>query len=731
MMNKPTRKSPAPRRAAPRQPVATQRPDLTVRTLFAVAELALDEFFEDPPHRATYAKWLAEAGAQNKRGATVEPFVLGAWKLEGDGTIGLIPLPRANQFALVMQHPKFNASVSASYDLEDGAFSDPAVMRFDGNRKVARETAQAWLDEVADDEDDETDEQGLRALLDSLERAEKKGNAHEADFGPDPHLGDQANAPPPATREDADHVQTLARTLAKQIGRNLPNDLDPLEQLWLKQTPQTLFPILDALLTAFNAPTRDLHLIQALEFLLVINLEQIRYRLERGWDWAARMLDEYQQRVIQIAREETIDQQDWFRLAAALSHAKVPVKPEVSEALAEAGMATDVPQDAQLESARGMIDNLASTVDRPFDVVAEFSELAAVLPTAVRSFMAHELARSKHEILRDAVPLMLLDADAEVRRATAGALEQIADAETLSPDSLRRIIAVRNWIPEADRPMVDSAIRKARSKGVECAQWPQIGDLGIMASPIDGSGAQTVMTTGLSGRTAALAGVLIKLGFGIRDAWCDPSLPRRELNAINRTITQQIGGGAVERAYLDIVVQHAIAVGLAQGHVPSPVLLDVAEHVRAVDWQDRRLDIPAEAERLFQALDAAQRTPQAITESLRRSGRWMKGDAIAMSWYEDGAKVRAIIDRAPARDKAAAAGMLLTEAMPETRPVWAELFLLMALEASLSKAPALRGRRADLAILSHELCGERPLAEIPVMRGIANQSVVAAHSGAW
>ena len=76
-------------------------------------------------------------------------------------------------------------------------------------------------------------------------------------------------------------------------------------------------------------------------------------------------------------------------------------------------------------------------------------------------------------MLRDAVPLLLLDDDSAVRTAAARALEQIAHPDTLSPDSLRRAIAVRNWIPAADRPPLDAAIRKARLAGVETGAWPE------------------------------------------------------------------------------------------------------------------------------------------------------------------------------------------------------------------------------------------------------------------
>jgi hypothetical protein len=549
---------------------------------------------------------------------------------------------------------------------------------------------------------------------------------------PTPDMPDDPSEPPPLSETEVANVGALARMLAKRIGRQGPPDLNSPDMAWLAHNPRALWPVLDGMVAAGRAPDRDPGLLQAYNYLLVHQLEQIRYRQELGWEWADRMLVEYQERIIQIARDKTIPEEDWHELAAALTRAKVPVSPDIMEALAESGLAVDLSEGAaSFETLRATIDELAQACERPFDLIAAFSELGGVLPADLRTFMAHEMALSNHRIMRDTVPLMLLDPDAGVRRATASVLEQTAEPETMSGEALRRIIAVRNWIPEPDRAAIDRAIRKARTKGVECAQWPPAPNLDLLATSIDGSGAQSVLTTSWSNRKGTVAGVLLKQGFGIRDSWCETDMSRKEITATQRTLVQETGATEIDRGYMDAAVQHAIAVGVAAGNVPNPVLLDVAEHVCAVDWQDRRLDIPAEARRLFEALEPAQRTPKAITDSLRRSGRWMKTDAVAESWFEDGPDVRALIDSVAQEPDDVAARLVMTEILPKTRNIWAERLLLLALEAQASRAPVRRGQRLDLAILAQELCGGRPLEEIPLMFSVAEQTVVAARSGAW
>lgn len=678
-----------------------------------MAECALDVHFSEPDNLDRYHALRRRAERGRKQPAAVKPLQI--WQIDG-GSLVLRALADPLRFALELEHPTFGAQILATYDPDTVEMSQASVAELHGDKKAARKAARDWVDEQADGElgDD------LAALLSLM-----------TDDDDTPDLPDHEAEPGPPSDQDVKTIEVMARDLAKEMGRAGIPDLTASNKRWFEANPQTLGPIFDGFVTACKAVKRNDDLIAAYWWLLVTQLELIRYRHERGWEWATRLLDAYQQRLLQIGKDQVIAQDDWFRLAAALSHAKVPVSQATSEAFAELGGSEALPDGQELTMMRALIDQMAGAVERPYDVIDAFSELGAVLPTQVRSFMAQELALSPHAVLRDAAPLLLLDPDSGVRRTAAAALEQTAAADTMSPESLRRIIAVRNWIPEADRAAVDRAIRKARTKGVECAQWPVVGDLLVIASAVDGAGAQTVVASSPGNRKGLLAGILLKQGFGVRDTWCDHDKPRREINNVIRTLTREVGGTEVERSYIDIVIQHAIAVGLAAGNVPGPALLDIAESIGGVDWKDRQLDIAAEARWLLEALPAEERTDAAITRSLQRSGGWMERDKIAQSWFEDDAAVRELVARAPKGDKLAATELMLTEGLEQTREVWAERFLLLGLWARASKGRTQHARWGDFAVLAHELAGARPIAEIPIMVTIGERSAAVAQAGLW
>jgi hypothetical protein len=573
-----------------------------------------------------------------------------------------------------------------------------------------------------------------------LEDDDDDDDDEDDDDDSDGPFGEQPDAPPEDTFEDRLHVEHMARALSRLVQDDEPPELPETDREWLEAAPQSLMPILAITIDAVSAKRRDKKLVAACLALLQYQLELIRYRSDRGHKWAIRMLDQYQEQLKDLAEARTIDHQDLFSMVAALGHAKVKVNPELSEALMSAGPALPdsmPPEQALNQAVRPLIDELAHNVNSPFEVMEAMGETAAVTPPALRCFMAHELALSPHAVMRDAVPLMLLDADAEVRQAAALALDQIAGPGTLSPVSLRRAIALRNWVPEADRALLDQAIRKARVKGVEPAQWEPAPDLVQRASPIDGSGAQSMLFASRSGRSGLFAGLLLKQEFGVRDAWCNREASRREIASMVAEVQRKVVVPEVERSYIDLAVQHGIALSVATNNLPDAAFLEIAEAVGGADWKDRRIDAASETERLFGELPAEQRNAGAITGSLRRTMGWMREDGLWDSWFEDDAEVRDVLAAARQHEVSAASRLLLDGIMDQRRNLWAERFLLTALWARAVKSgqppPLGAGARAvtwrDMVVLAHEAQSARPLRDIPVMAEIAERTVIAARSG--
>jgi len=540
--------------------------------------------------------------------------------------------------------------------------------------------------------------------------------------------------PPPPSAADTRRVKAMTRAVAKELRQRGIPVLDAMDTAWMEERPQSLPLLLDAAVAAITAGKRDEALVAACRWLLANQLELIRYRLERGHDWARALLDAYQEKLIALIRTNTLPEADWFALVTLLQDAKVPIRPEMAEALAMAAAEATPgeepsPQDIPREL-RQMVDAIGRSAEDPFLVVEALAETGALMPPELRAYLTHELGLSSHAVLREAVPLLLLDPELAVRQAAVAVLEQIAGPETISPEMLRRILLVRNWVPEAEREAIDRLARKARVKGVACAQWTPAPALAIHCSMVDGSGAQSLILTTPTGRTGLFIGLLLKQGFGVRDAWCNLSLSRREITRSLKEVQREVAWFAIGRDHLDAVVQHHIARGLALGHLPQAALVDIAEAIGAADWKDRGIDVAAETERLFAGM--AGDSAAAIAVSLRRSGEWLADDPMMQSWFDDDPAIRALVEGRPRPKPDAAMRRALEEVLAARREAWAERLLLLSLWLRAGTGRAMPAERwQDCVVLAHELLAGRSLAELPAMVAIAERSLFVARAGSW
>ena len=533
-------------------------------------------------------------------------------------------------------------------------------------------------------------------------------------------------APPAATAADKKRVKALIRAAAK-TGRHGAPSIGPDGEAWIEDKPQSLWPILDEVVALLSAEKRDEALAGAGLWLLANQLELIRYRLDRGYDWAAAMLETYQHRLIELARDRVLEGPDWLSLVNLLRDAKVPVRPDMAEAMAMALAEEDI-DDARAAAegpapVRSLVDELGRLSDNPFTVVEALNETGSLLPVEIRSFMTHELGLSRHAVLRETLPLLLLDAEPETRRAASAILEQIAVPETFSPVMMRRCLLVRNGVPEAERAPIDRVVRKARLKGVACAQWAPAPDLAIQVSMMDGSGAQGAIFNTPKGRKGLLAGLLLKQHLGVTDTWCHRDVPRKDIARMVEATRQDAAWLPMGRDFLDMAVQHHLHKGAALGLPPGPTLIEIAEEIGAADWKDRALDVQAEIARLYREIGP---TPEAPGQDV-----WMIDSPIVQSWFEDDPTVRAMAVGKPKPKQAAIAARVLKDVLPDRRGVWAERMLLLALwlRAGRGNFMPIGSEWRGCAWLAHDLLAGRDLAELPPMVAIAERTAFAARAG--
>ncbi|WP_158930347.1 hypothetical protein [Acidisphaera sp. S103] len=691
-------------------------PDGIDESLILVAEMLLSEHFFDPGQEQAYKQRLSANRAAGTEGVLLEDDTIEL--TDGACELRIEALRTWTHFRVGFVHPAFEATVEGTWSFETEELRQTRVKRT-GDSETIEVAVEELIEEI---EGPGLDDEEFAGFIDGLD---------DEDDEEVPLIGDDPTEPPDATPLDRNRVKAIA----KRIARKPAADIAAEDRSWLEETPQVLPVIVEALIGAASAAKHDEALILAYQVLLALQLEFVRYRQDRGWEWASDMIDAFLDRLVVLGNEATIPRDDWFMMCNALTEARVPLSDSVLTALAEAGFKPDDddgPPEQMMRTLRGFMDELAKMVSSPFEVIYALQNAGAMLPATLRGFMATELALSPHQTLRDAVPLMLLDEDPSVRKGAAGALEQTAHPETMSPDTLRRAIALRNWIPAGDRPPLDAAIRKARLAGVEIGAWPApVPGLEFHASTIDGSGAQSLFAVGCPGKKGFFGGLLIRLGVGVVDTWADHDLTRGKINKLLREAKMQASSFTVDKAFIDTMVQHAIGTAVEQENVPPTLLLEMAELFGGAEWKDRRLDIKAEADRLFETLDAGDRSPEAVEAGLAHGLDWMSKDDAFSSWFEDGPMVQKTLAKLPRTDRIGMVALVMTDILPPKRADWAERFLMMALWSRAVSEAKQQVKARDLMLVAHGLAGDGPIGAIPMMAVIAMQTVRATLLGGW
>ena len=410
----------------------------------------------------------------------------------------------------------------------------------------------------------------------------------------------------------------------------------------------------------------------------------------------------------------------WFQASLPAPEGLVLQDAQFLEAASHAAQAMD---RGDPEAITALFDALFGSFVKDSDgsLTALHGMLCACLPALPqdsRQALARAAVGQTHPIFADLGCCWLLDRSALLRQAAVLGLKDRQAAGLVSRESFSRLTIMRSWIPDGDtRAGVDAIIRKAmRQEGGEAGPAmakPKIHR--IVASMIDGSGAQSIAAAVQGGTGRAVAVVLIKEQHGVKDAYVIPCQSASEQKRLITEIAGNVDGMDVPVSYLAEALSLAIAEGSARGHAPAPGLIEVATACGLADLR------PASSELadIIHAADPQRRVAglsvQARGRLIMASGDWEDDHTILTSWFEDSDEIFDALD--VARSPAAARKTLWTF-LERRRGHWARVIARMGLLV------AARGDVADEFTATALALGEgRDLKKTPVMELIFDQTV--------
>ncbi|OEU84231.1 MAG: hypothetical protein BA865_01910 [Desulfobacterales bacterium S5133MH4] len=549
---------------------------------------------------------------------------------------------------------------------------------------------------------------------------------------------DRQNIPgPPLTSKEIKETKALVKRVEGRLKRDTQGRLiDEGIKDALEANPRIGFALLDLLLKV-HAPNGRVQEkgkgYEACLFLLEEALTQIRYSVDRNRQWAIDTAERIQKEIAGKAFQLSVDIRVQADLVEALYNAGLQLHPEIKT------KSEDIDRHYSRFTTRTGppdIDRLFDTIvadgpDDPFQLHKRLMAELNLLPIEGQLGVIADMATTRNPMIRELAAFMLLHPNREVRTRVPTIFSQLVSPSTIAPVTLRRMIVLRNWLPEIERPALDQVIKNMRIARVGCAPMPPVQSVETYATPFDGSGIQGAWVFGRQKSRYHLGGVLVRQGQGIRDAWGVSSMTKKEVKSMVKEVSQGGMAKQVEPAYLERLVSHFIWLGQQQDNPPPPELLQVAEAMGSADWHPKPLVFEKELAALEETPDMRSLTSEDIAGILEKSGDWPEKMEFASSWFEDDAHVDDVIKKRtdlplPSREfLLEASTLIIEEILEKKRDVWSERLLWMALWTRSCKSRR-RLPWQDFCVVARDLWQGAPPGENPLMIAVAVRSVLSA-----
>ncbi len=518
----------------------------------------------------------------------------------------------------------------------------------------------------------------------------------------------------------------LARLAQKDIARGRASKNAQKAVEVLADYQNSAIELLDLTLEEAAKEKTNKSMVDSFGFLFGQALETLRFDIESAYKAASDVAESVRKRLVTASQSEASDRSTLLFLVQCFGAAKLDLGEElrgvVERLLEEVGEANaddfDLSDPADLF---GFVADLVKQADGdPFAVHSFLAESAEGVPDEHRAVMAAALLFSGEAEAAEASIGWLLDPATHVRRALANALADAARKGKVTPIMLRRMITMRNWIPEDSRPALDAAIATARRKGVSPSSWDNIEVRQLVSTGVDGSGAIGVLAHCRSKRKNVLGSLVLKHGFGVRDAWAREGMTPKEIDQtfFEAGLMDQF---TVSPDFIRCAVGHFLAHGHQTGSMPPFGLVKFLEAVGVSSVQPELMSAPLLLDTIH---DGRAIIANAFEEFLADGSDVMDDYFFLDSWFEVGDEVDAVLTGNHAARKKREA--LIVEKVLEPRREWWTQAAAWAAYILYQAGSDERWQEFYAAALA--MVQMRPLNEISLMKRVAEQTVMASES---
>ncbi len=492
----------------------------------------------------------------------------------------------------------------------------------------------------------------------------------------------------------------------------------------LVSNPDSALEVVELLFAESRKKRPRQDLIAAFCFMIERALETARWRTENQSLWANDLIDRLRSSILRAAEQDERSATVLIAIAQTFAAAKVDMGDELRQRIALAasrdseGVDTATAIAAEFEN---MLGRLAEELEHdPFLIHAQISGMLDYLPVAQRIQMLAVLASFDAPSLREAMAGWLLDADASVGNAVAGFLAHAATNGLVSGATVNRLVVIRNWVNNDRRSAIDAVIRAARQKGVGLAvPTSPIQIAGVVASSCDGAGAQSFFVVIRQKRKHSIASLLVKHGFGVRDAWVRAGLTGAEAETFVDQVGFELGGFDSSLDVVKTALAHGLAANIETG---EPIPFGLVQFIEAtgLSFVPAYLKPRELLDQLLADIHEEKKNPAAVARALSSLKRWQKEQHWLDSWFEDSEE--ALQAARGGKTSKTRTENILHNVVGAHRQRWAERLAWTALAA---RDETDNDEWIEFALVAGALLGDRPIEEIPLARRIAQNTAEA------
>jgi hypothetical protein len=514
----------------------------------------------------------------------------------------------------------------------------------------------------------------------------------------------------------------LAKVVARSMASGKPSS--GMQQIGdaLSSDPSSVCQVVDLIFGQAAKKKPAERILESLAFMLATTLEVQRWKAESHGSATTDLIEQVRQHATANAQKENASTLAIDVIAGAFAQAKLPLGNDF-EAILENRFRNTPPASSEAAFAgfeQHLEEMVAALGGDPFLVHEQLLELLSRIPSHTRPAMIGMLPFMRSEILREAAAGWLLDQDDAVSKVMTDSLAQAAVQGLVSGNTVNRLIQIRNWIGEDRRPAVDSIVRTARQKGAAPSAAAKLQPHEIVVTAPDGAGAQSIHIRLRQRTSSSFANILVKHGFGIREAWVSPDMTQAEADQFLDQIFVQTDAYQSSLESVAALLRHGLAVNADCGQQIPFELLRVIEAIGLDSATPEHVDAVVLVDRIMAETGASENQDAAVKKAIAASRHWPQQHMMFDSWFEDltEAGARAI----PKGAKTARKRHVLEKVISPRRARWGELLAWSSFTVSEDDPELAR----DMALVAKLFLGDKPLESLPLAMTIAENTLLAA-----